>query len=338
MTTTAPKLSIRPSATLIIAAPLAGKTHADADYRVLMMKRNGRSSFSHAYAYPGGVVDKEDAAPLWRDMLKDTTSSDSMLTHKICAIRETFEESGLLLTHPPAHTVQELDLDTWKHRVHDDATLFKQMCEQYKLVPAVDKLIPVANWITPAMEKKRFNTLFFLTVLPTAVDDKINETSKVAADGKETVRFDWFKPSEALANYEAKKIVLFPPQWYTLHLMDKVRHHGDLGSIGLGTVRMPLSGLPITIRPQFHFMAGNDDADLATDERDWKKNGYDGFLVYPGDARYTMDDTDAQNDLVPWSNKLVQPQHRHRVYFKGKMQEFCVFSNIKIQELLSANL
>jgi hypothetical protein len=120
----------------------------------------------------------------------------SRLTHKICAIRETFEESGLLLTIPAAHTVPELDTEIWRHKVHNDASQFKHMCELYKLQPAVDRLVPFANWITPAFEKKRFNTLFFLTVLHQTVDEEHKETVKVSADGRETVQMDWFNPRE----------------------------------------------------------------------------------------------------------------------------------------------
>jgi hypothetical protein len=118
------------------------------------------------------------------------------LTHKICAIRETFEESGLLLTTPAAHMVPELDTEIWRHKVHNDASQFKHMCELYKLQPAVDRLVPFANWITPAFEKKRFNTLFFLTVLHQTVDEEHKETVKVSADGRETVQMDWFNPRE----------------------------------------------------------------------------------------------------------------------------------------------
>lgn len=120
----------------------------------------------------------------------------SRLTHKICAIRETFEESGLLLTTPAAHTVPELDTEIWRHKVHNDASQFKHMCDLYKLQPAVDRLVPFANWITPAFEKKRFNTLFFLTVLHQTVDEEHKETIKVSADGEEAVQMDWFNPQE----------------------------------------------------------------------------------------------------------------------------------------------
>ena len=116
------------------------------------------------------------------------------LTTKICAIRETFEESGLLLTNPPAHTVikDAKTRELWRQRVHDDASQFQVLCDTHQLVPAVDKLIPFANWITPPQERRRYNTHFFLTVL----DPSIAAHETTAADGKETVQLDWFTPDQ----------------------------------------------------------------------------------------------------------------------------------------------
>lgn len=120
------------------------------------------------------------------------------MTNKICAIRETFEESGLLLCNPPVHTVNDLDVNTWRHIVHDDASQFKVMCDKYSIRPAVEKLVPFSNWITPVIEKRRYNTLFFLTVLDEykTKSEQDLQLNVVAADGKETVLFDWFKPEE----------------------------------------------------------------------------------------------------------------------------------------------
>lgn len=124
------------------------------------------------------------------------------MTHKICAIRETFEESGLLLTHPPAHTVlQDSVREEWRLKVHEDASQFKVLCETFKLTPAVDKLLPFANWITPEAEKRRYNTHFFLTMLDDAsVTKRIEGEAALAADGKETVQLDWLTPEQGKEN------------------------------------------------------------------------------------------------------------------------------------------
>jgi hypothetical protein len=72
------------------------------------------------------------------------------------------------------------------------------MCDKFKILPAVDKLVPFSNWITPVHEKKRYNTVFFLTILDqfkTQVEHD-NHLKLVAADGKETVLFDWYEPEK----------------------------------------------------------------------------------------------------------------------------------------------
>ncbi|SAM04649.1 hypothetical protein [Absidia glauca] len=313
------QLAIRPSATLIVAAPIPtnAQQEGQCNYRILMMKRNGKSSFVHAHVFPGGVVDAQDNGALWANTLpKHVSSGDTLLTLKICAIRETFEESGLLLTTPPAHTVPELDTEVWRHRVHEDASEFKSMCDLYHLQPAVDRLIPFANWITPAFEKKRFNTLFFLTVLQQTVDGQQQETIKASADGKETVQMDWFDPQQGLDKYNEKKIVLFPPQWYSLHSLNQVPRHEDLvAQVGIGALRTQ-AGDPITIRPQ-----GNP----ATD------SDYTGFLAYPGDEVYSTAQEDTSKDYVhlPPGRK----GDRHRLYFKGKMQDVALERNVDITKL-----
>ena len=99
-----------------------------------------------------------------------------------------------MLTHPPAYTVLKdtATREAWRERVHNDASQFKVLCESHKLVPAVDKLIPFANWITPAAERRRYNAHFYLTVLDPSI--AVHETT--AADGKELVQLDWFTPDQ----------------------------------------------------------------------------------------------------------------------------------------------
>ncbi|KAI9250967.1 hypothetical protein BDA99DRAFT_205797 [Phascolomyces articulosus] len=294
---------IRSSATLIVAAPTTKSTTGH-NYELLMMKRNAKSSFINAHVFPGGVVDKHDEN--WK---MDNVSD---LTNKICAIRETFEESGLLLTHPPAHTVLKdaATREEWRERVHNDASQFKVLCESHKLVPAVDKLIPFANWITPAAERRRYNAQFYLTVLDPSI--AVQETT--AADGKELVQLDWFTPEQALSAWREEKIVLIPPQWYSLHVMGPVKDHKDLASkAGLGALRT-MNGHVSTIMPQHGAVPENDKRE---------KEGYHTFLAYPGDEAY-LD--------IKTGNPSGNPGDRHRIYIQGRMQYFDLEKNVNVPE------
>jgi hypothetical protein len=119
-----------------------------------------------------------------------------MLAHKICAIRETFEEAGLLLTNPP---VKDLPKE-WREKVHQDASQFHELCLEHKIAPNVCDLHHFSNWITPIMEKRRYNAQFFITVIP-----ELNGTEHavIQADGGETIQLDWFTPEEGNFGYEA---------------------------------------------------------------------------------------------------------------------------------------
>lgn len=232
-----------------------------------------------------------------------------ILTNKICAIREAFEESGLLLSDPPAHTIKELDVELWRHKVHDDATQFKVMCDQYNIKPAVDTLVPFSNWITPLHEKKRYDTLFFITILNQFKTKQEHDLHYrvVAADGKETVLFDWFKPEEAIQQQKEKKILMIPPQWYSLTLLSHVSDFKEVVSkAGLNAFRTTSNEI-ITILPQAH----------STEE-----DGFNMYLAYPGDESYE-------------SKKYKSAKgNRHRLYFKGRMEEFKLERNIDVSSII----
>jgi 8-oxo-dGTP pyrophosphatase MutT (NUDIX family) len=238
------------------------------------------------------------------------------LTNKICAIRETFEESGLLLSNPPSHLVKDLDINEWRLKVHDDATQFKEMCTRFNIRPAIQDLIPFSNWITPKIEKKRYDTLFFLTVLNQYKTQKEHDTyyHLVAADGKETVLFEWLKPEEALQLQKDKKILTIPPQWYSLNLLSQLPHYKDLiEKAGFGSFKSK-DGRVIAILPL---------AQPTEEDSPQAKEGYSVFLAYPGDEKYTLSDqyTSRKGD-------------RHRLYFKGRMEDFKLERNVDVSTII----
>ncbi|KAI8645571.1 hypothetical protein BD408DRAFT_429553 [Parasitella parasitica] len=315
-TAAAQRPSIRPSASLIIAAPTPEDGAKDgSNYRVLMVKRNARSSFINAHVYPGGVVDAADHYSNWSQDKTISESEQSILTNKICAIRETFEESGLLLSHPPAHTIKALDANVWRHKVHNNASQFKAMCDTFSIRPAVDKLIPFSNWITPVEEKKRYDTMFFLTVLDEHKTQQEQDLhlNAVSADGTETVLFDWLKPEEALQKKEEKQVVMIPPQWYSLTLMSQVKDYRNLVSqAGVGSFRTQSDQL-IKILPQ---------ACQTAPESVEASEGYQLFLAYPGDEVYKS------TEYVSKKGK------RHRLYIRGRMQDFRLEKNVNVSDIV----
>jgi hypothetical protein len=81
------------------------------------------------------------------------------------------------------------DITARRTRVHDNASQFKAMCDELHVVPDVAALRPFAHWSTPAIEKKRFDTHFFITAL-----DASPPEIALAADGSETTHLCWMTP------------------------------------------------------------------------------------------------------------------------------------------------
>jgi len=128
--------------------------------------------------------------------------------------RQTFEEVGALIAYPSKNW-NKSELQEWRTKVHDDAGQFMQMCKHFNIVPGVKHVVHWSNWITPVVEPKRFDTHFFLSVLPRP-EDAMTQSSSASPDGGETTSLQWMTPSEALGAFKDRKIRMFPPQFYLL--------------------------------------------------------------------------------------------------------------------------
>ncbi len=166
-----------------------------------------------AHVFPGGSVDPADkhvpaemgwagpAADWWAEQLRCDAPTARAL---VCAaVRETFEESGVLLAGPSEHEVlADVSSDDWEaERVALEAReqSLSDLLARRSLVLRADLLRPYAHWVTPAMEPKRFDTRFFLAALP---------AGQLCRDaGTEADQRVWVRPAEALA----KDWFLMPP-------------------------------------------------------------------------------------------------------------------------------
>lgn len=186
------------------------------DYRLMMVKRSGLSSFlASAYVFPGGRVEMADFSPRWWELFakfnltrqdlavfsqsitgprppivieskiiqesshlnrpEDSLPADIGL--RISALRETFEETGvLLLTRPgdDADSYQPLsdrdnvnvDLSAWRDKVRKDASSFLDLCLETNLCPNLWSLYEWWNWLTPtSVGHKRCDTMFYVSFL-----------------------------------------------------------------------------------------------------------------------------------------------------------------------------
>lgn len=179
---------------------------------VLMVKRHYQIDFaSGALVFPGGKAHEEDAKPRWIEHYDGNYSGDHQVA-RISAVREAFEESGILLARPQAArgigqsfvgTDIAEQLEHLRAPIDKREASFLEMIEQNDLVLALDSLLHFAHWITPSMMPKRFDTHFYLAPAP---------ASQIAKhDGRETTDTIWISPSDALAKAEAgEATIIFP--------------------------------------------------------------------------------------------------------------------------------
>src|ERR1700729_685389 len=199
----------RPASTILL---LRDSAATKGEIEVFMMVRHYEIDFnSGALVFPGGSVDNGDKQIIENPALYSGGEGldAAGLTFRIAAIRETFEESGILLARPQgsktlvdAKRASEIEA---AHRValNERKTTFPKILADNKLSLALDQLVPYAHWITPEGMPKRFDTWFFLASAPPA--------QLGAHDGRESTDSIWVSPREALEGGETGRFKLpFP--------------------------------------------------------------------------------------------------------------------------------
>jgi 8-oxo-dGTP pyrophosphatase MutT (NUDIX family) len=197
----------RPASTILLL-----RDGAASEIEVFMMVRHYEIDFnSGALVFPGGSVDKGDQEIIARPELYSGGEGldASSLSFRIAAIRETFEESGILLARPrgssslvEARRAAEIEA-VHRAALCEDKTTFLKVITEHEMLLALDELVPYAHWITPEGMPKRFDTWFFLAAAP---PEQVG-----AHDGKESTDSIWVSPREALAGGESGRFKLpFP--------------------------------------------------------------------------------------------------------------------------------
>lgn len=167
--------------------------------QVLMVKRHYEIDFAAgALVFPGGKAAAGDTDPGWDDWT-DGDYGPVQQDARIAAIREAYEESGILLARhraargagaPLVGADSALGLAPFRAEVDRGERPFLDLMREHDLVLALDRLIHFGHWITPVMMPKRFDTHFYIAPAP---------AGQVAAhDGRETTDAVWLSASQAL--------------------------------------------------------------------------------------------------------------------------------------------
>ncbi len=188
---------------------------------VYVLRRQATMDFaSGQYVFPGGSVDARDETigvewvgpgpEFWAKVFR---ASEPLAIALVCAaIRETFEESGVLLAGPDAETVVA---DTsGPHWEADRVALiqrelsFAEFLTKRGLLLRADLVVPWAHWITPAFEPKRFDTRFFVAALP---------AGQVTREfGEEADQVEWVRPQAAIERFKSGDMAIMPPTLISL--------------------------------------------------------------------------------------------------------------------------
>jgi 8-oxo-dGTP pyrophosphatase MutT (NUDIX family) len=216
-----------PSATVMVV-----RDGADG-VEVFMLVRNRQVDFaSGALVFPGGKVDAQDVAPRWAALARGAGERPER-SYWVAALRETFEETGLLIADrgsdglPVEANIAARITSADQFRVARSERAFADVLDGAGLVLGVGRLQPFAHWITPVTMPKRFDTHFFLAEAPVG--------QNAIHDGGETIESVWIAPRQALAEGEVGKRVLVPATSLNLEKLATARNVADAFRIARAT-------------------------------------------------------------------------------------------------------
>ena len=183
---------------------------------VYMLRRKSSMAFAPgAYVFPGGSVDTRDAdeqvawaGPEPGEWGQIFDAPPQLARALVCAaVRETFEESGVLLAGPSADSVVAdttgADWEADRLALLDRSLSLAELLARRGLVLRSDLLRPWSRWITPVIEERRFDARFFAAALP--------PQQRTRDVGGEAAEVAWVSPADAIAMGRRKEILLWPP-------------------------------------------------------------------------------------------------------------------------------
>lgn len=176
-----------------------------------MVVRHHQIDFaSGALVFPGGKADPHDFEPALIPHLDDCAADDDMRAIQVSAIREAFEECGILLARDVETSAGGLvsgrrlaELEPYRTTLHAGSVTMLEFLERERLQLACSTLVHFAHWVTPTMMPKRFDTHFFLAEAPA---DHL-----AVHDGHESVDSVWIRPAQVLDQAaRGERTVIFP--------------------------------------------------------------------------------------------------------------------------------
>ena len=186
---------------------------------VAMLRRRLESVFvPGAYVFPGGAVDEHDRSLEWLEVCDRPRRDDDRLAFRIAAVRECFEEAGVLLAHHAdgspvtfGDPVLSERFDGHRTAVDGQHRTLLDVCREEDLRLDVGAMRYLSRWITPEGAPRRYDTRFFLATAPAG--------QELRHDDDETIDGLWIRPAEALERNQAGDFELILPTLTTLQAL-----------------------------------------------------------------------------------------------------------------------
>jgi 8-oxo-dGTP pyrophosphatase MutT (NUDIX family) len=260
---------VRAAATVLLVRDVVGDDGGPA-IEVCMLRRNLGASFAAgAHVFPGGSVDETDGDAEFETLCRGRTDAEASatlglahggLSFWVAAVRECFEEAGVVLAYPPAAS-DMLDASDPAVRerfaAHRDALnagtdRFVDVCRTEGLELATDALHYISRWITPGFMPKRFDTRFFVCAAP---------PGQVALhDDGETIATVWLRPADALDRSRLGELDLLPPTLANLKTVGRFATTAELLDAAATMVEMPaMEAVVATEAGEFKVLRPGDD-------------------------------------------------------------------------------
>jgi len=195
-----------------------------------MLQRTLSAAFARGqYVFPGGKVDDADHGEAFEpicDGLDDPEASAQMglahggLAWLVAAIRECFEEAGVLLARPAdGDEIVRFDgaevearFNSARYQIHDGSLSLVDLCVSEDLLLLTDRVHLVDHWVTPVGERRRFDTRFFVALAP--------EAQEPLHDDAETIASLWVRPTDAIQMWKAGELQMLPPTVVSLKFLE----------------------------------------------------------------------------------------------------------------------
>ena len=225
-------VEIRDAATVMLV-----RDGDDGRTEVFMLRRNLNSDFvGGAYVFPGGAVDEADRHADLEAVCAGRSDDQASallgvdrggLAYWVAAIRECFEEAGVLLAYGPDGEVMSFaDGETARrfhaHRqaVDTGGTRLLEVCDVEGLRLAVDRMHYFSHWITPEGAPRRYDTRFFVAAAP--------PQQTPLHDDREVIANMWIRPEDALARYDQGTFEMIFPTIKSLEAISRFASAADL--------------------------------------------------------------------------------------------------------------